>query len=1548
MTTDSRKIQLETEVVDGSKAGFDSMKRNAADAADAVQESAAKASKAVNGIGDGAGKAAEKLDQATRSMAASVQRSTALQQAGAKGTADFYEALAKLRGVSSEALKPYLEQLRQAERAQQLAQGSLNNMGVSAKQTAAALRGVPAQFTDIVTSLQGGQAPLTVLLQQGGQLKDMFGGAGNAAKALGGYVLGLVNPYTIAAAAVGGLAFAYFKGSSEASEFQKRIILSGNAAGVTGGQLAAMAAGISSVVGTKGAAADVLAQLVGTGEIARNQLQAAGQAIVAMSHASGIAVKAMVKDFDALGKTPAESILRLNEEYHFLTAATYEQIKALEKQGRSEDAAALAQRTYSDMLGDRAKAIKDQLGTLERAWAGVAGAAKSAWDSILDVGRESNSIDAKIARARQALIYARRGGDDTETLPQVRGGGRTVSKRAQLEEELAGLLALKAAEEGRAKTQGEQRRIQEASLAVQKAVETAQLGGLSKQQQLNIALEEYRRNIEKIRAADPASALVQPSNVKAGENSIRERFVDRAAAKDLKDANRELEKYRALLDSLAGKEDGFEADFTEKVALLKRGAKGDDAVYNLNMELLLKQQPFALKAVKEQTEAERVWAEARKKRYGEIQSQADAEAKAAEQSAKSVQDRVQGMQDEEAAMQRARLLNISLAQALEDVAIVRLNAAIADEQAKPDGSQERIDALQKEIEARRQLAGLNERKKSRDESGKAYDDIMNSKIGSDYAAGFDKASASMGTFVDTLNNVIEAQKKYNKARNDQGKSAQQIAELDAKFARDQISSYASLTGAAKGFFKEKTGAYKALEAAEQGLRVAQIAATVQSVASSFTEGTAKAAVGVANQAGGDPYSAFPRMAAMAAVMASLGFAVAGSFGGKGSGIDAAKIQAAQGTGTVFGDASAKSESLKNSLEHLEDIASPQLKYTLQMVGYLRSIDSSLQGVSGQILRTGGALTGAGFVGTTSQNMASLIRAQASDVGVLLQGGIFGLAVDKLTGGLLGSLSSKILGGIFGSSKTKLADSGLQFDAESLASILGTGVDAFGYQTTETTKKKLFGLSKSTSTATSYSPVDAAISGQFTQLVKDIYGSVEAASLALGYSADTIKAKLLGVTVDLGKISLKDLSGTQIQEQLTAVFGAFGDRLASAADSSVTEFQKVGEGYFETLVRVASGLEEGQSALRRMGIAAVGLSEVLNKQGDVATEVVRQSILVAEGLGGVADIIKGLGGSASDLSDTYKSLTDVRTSLRLMGFDAAAVGSSLIDGAGGLEELTSAVGSFREGFLTESEQIAVRAGAMAVEFQRLGIAMPASGEAYASLVKGIDTSTDAGKQLLGSILGLSGGFSDLLSAIKEVGSGIQDEITRIQGLTRAASGGTLAELQTSFAINSAQARAGDQAAIDLLPQISQALLKAAEATAGSSLDVAVIQAQTLASLQATLAVISDPTKRLQGLPGFASGGTFAGGLRIVGESGPELEATGPARIYSASDTTRMLASAGSGADVVQEIRALRAEVSALRGEQQIQAAAIAANTGKAARILESVTPEGNSISTVAST
>lgn len=94
-------------------------------------------------------------------------------------------------------------------------QAQLGKTSQSAAQTANAMRMIPAQMTDIVVGLSTGQSPFMVLMQQGGQLKDMFGGIGPAIKSVGTYVMGLVNPYSVAAASVGLLTYAVYQNRQE-------------------------------------------------------------------------------------------------------------------------------------------------------------------------------------------------------------------------------------------------------------------------------------------------------------------------------------------------------------------------------------------------------------------------------------------------------------------------------------------------------------------------------------------------------------------------------------------------------------------------------------------------------------------------------------------------------------------------------------------------------------------------------------------------------------------------------------------------------------------------------------------------------------------------------------------------------------------------------------------------------------------------------------------------------------------------------------------------------------------------------------------------------------------------------------------------------------------------------------------------------------------------------------------------------------------------------------------------------------------------------------
>lgn len=281
----------------------------------------------------------------------------------------------------------------------------LKNTGMSAEQTAFAMRLVPMQMTDIVTSLAAGQPPLMVLLQQGGQLKDMFGGIGPAAKAMGGYILGLVNPFTLTAAAVGVLGMAYYQGSQEQDAFNKSLILTGNKIGKTSGQLAdiAMLAGVAAN-STTGAAASVLNQLVESGEVTGDSLERVATAVVKTSEATGIATEQLVGDFNKIAADPLDAITKLNDQYHFLTLATYNQIKALQDEGNMQEAARVATDAYANTMQQRSADIQQNLGFLEKAWNDLAGAAKGAWDAMLNVGRESGGA-GRIAEIRKELDW---------------------------------------------------------------------------------------------------------------------------------------------------------------------------------------------------------------------------------------------------------------------------------------------------------------------------------------------------------------------------------------------------------------------------------------------------------------------------------------------------------------------------------------------------------------------------------------------------------------------------------------------------------------------------------------------------------------------------------------------------------------------------------------------------------------------------------------------------------------------------------------------------------------------------------------------------------------------------------------------------------------------------------------------------------------------------------------------------------------------------------------------------------------------------------------
>ncbi|MBA2130728.1 MULTISPECIES: phage tail tape measure protein [Stenotrophomonas] len=226
---------------------------------------------------------------------------------------------------------------------------NITDLGISAGQTAQAMRQLPAQFTDIFTSLQGGMPFFTVLVQQGGQIKDSFGGVEPALKGVSSALLGMVNPYTVAAAAVGLVVVAWYDAEKQAEAYTKALVLSRNEAAATTLTLVTMAQKTSEALQVSVGAGAEAAQAVGSnGKIAAQNLQAVANAAVAMKEISGQALEDTIALYAKLAEDPVKGAQKLNEQVNFMTVALYDQVRALQEQGRNQDAVTVITRAASD------------------------------------------------------------------------------------------------------------------------------------------------------------------------------------------------------------------------------------------------------------------------------------------------------------------------------------------------------------------------------------------------------------------------------------------------------------------------------------------------------------------------------------------------------------------------------------------------------------------------------------------------------------------------------------------------------------------------------------------------------------------------------------------------------------------------------------------------------------------------------------------------------------------------------------------------------------------------------------------------------------------------------------------------------------------------------------------------------------------------------------------------------------------------------------------------------------------------------------------------
>lgn len=361
----------------------------------------------------------DQLEAQERELAAQRGFITTLEQqatAIGKTRSQLLEMKAAELGVAKEAA-PFIAKLREQEAALTGATSKFNAYGKSAKEVQLALRGVPAQVTDIFVSLQGGQNPLTVLLQQGGQLRDMFGGIRPAVSAMGNALLNLAkNPILLTTAGFAGLAAMVLKAEQQMHQLDSALILSGQSMVQTSDDLLAMAQQMDSAFDgiTTGGAVEAIAEVVRAGNIAIDVQQQVAEAAAKMEVATGKAVKDTVAEFSEIARDPVNAALKLNDSMHFLSEGTIEAAMQFVEMGDRAEAARIISEEYASSLIERSDDVVESLGLVSGAWFNIKEGINETWDAskqfFVDLDRDAKESISGLGKLWESLQLFKAGG----------------------------------------------------------------------------------------------------------------------------------------------------------------------------------------------------------------------------------------------------------------------------------------------------------------------------------------------------------------------------------------------------------------------------------------------------------------------------------------------------------------------------------------------------------------------------------------------------------------------------------------------------------------------------------------------------------------------------------------------------------------------------------------------------------------------------------------------------------------------------------------------------------------------------------------------------------------------------------------------------------------------------------------------------------------------------------------------------------------------------------------------------------------------------------
>lgn len=1021
-------------------------------------------------------------------------------------------------------------------------------------------------------------------------------------------------------AAVGAFVAAIIGGYREQQAFERAVIATGGAAGVTAGQMENMAHAIGASTGNFSGASEAMLKLANTGKFTGDQLDIATRGAIAFATVTGESVDKAAAEIEKFADKPTEAAMKANEAYHFLTAAVFEHIQALERQGQTQEATTVLVTAFTNEMERRAPLVEDTAGTMERAWNSVRDAVRGAWQAMKDIGR--TDLEGRIEAAKSQLDQVnavidqyhrgQNGGGGLDrvayAIGSVTGGyDRNVNTQADLIQQIKALEDKKKALDDATAAQGNYQKSQDDAVAITKQLGDALVAHADKQTKLAVAIAKTKDDFDKLR--DAGVSTINGMSIDAAEATriaqLREEYKDtsnaaKQLAKDTVAAANSFDALSGFADQLGGKMGGpLDAAMQQYNANLKRADDlAEAALINGNdYNAVMDQRARAIanagvlydKQIDEIADATDV--------EGKLLAKLDAENAAHGRNAIALK-----------AEQLARKASDELA---------KQGLSLSDEQRR---------ALEDEIGLRLRLG----------DAIKKHDaDINNiiSEFGGNDA--IDSLSDKLQKLQDELKKVGDASgAAFDPAR------AKQLEAAIGNIRIAMVQSFGDGLRSLQSMTKEGTKSFQILQIMIDATTVAESILAV-----------------VHQLSGGDVYSAIPRAAAVAAAIASLGVHIS-SFGGNTPSSQSAEMrQQYQGTGSVLGDAEAKSASIAKAVEITANA-------TQQLVGLNRGMLTALQALQTALGAAGNQLArGAGNVGFSRDSHGMLTAGNGAAVGAAI-GTAFMPVVGTLVGAVIGGILGKLLGG-----SSKVIDQGVYLSGGSLGDV---GVSA--YQT-EKYKSWRFGSSH---TKDYFGDVPDEFAKQFQLVISSISDTVRQGALALGLLPADVEKALAEYRVAAQHISLKGLSAEDQQKALEAVFSQIFDGLAGAVVPFIAQFQQVGEGLGETLVRIATEVQVAQEAFRQLGLAV-------------------------------------------NETDPEKF---------------AQISDALIAAAGGLDAFISGMQLFVSNFAPDSQKFGVAADALASAFAQVNLVVPTTRDGMWALMQSLDATTASGQAQIATLLRLS--------------------------------------------------------------------------------------------------------------------------------------------------------------------------------------------------------------------